>query len=71
MRKGQLSQTARAAAAFRAVHQMLEGGAIFKDPFASKILDDQTAAYLSIMTADESLRPLRLFIAARSAIPRM
>ncbi len=66
MRSGQLSHTARAAAAFRAVHQILEDGAIFKDPFASKILDEQTAAFLNIMAADESLRPLRLFIAARS-----
>ena len=37
MRQGQPSQTARRAAAYRAVHQMLEGGAIFKDPLASRI----------------------------------
>src|SRR5579864_2716022 len=66
MRSGQPSRTARGAAAHRAVHQMLEGGAIFKDPFASKILDEQTAASLNEMAADESLRPWRLFIAARS-----
>jgi|SRR5579871_1259266 len=63
---GEPSQTARGAAAYRAVHQMLEGGAIFKDPFASRILDEQTADSLKEMAADESLRPLRLFIAARS-----
>ena len=66
MRSGQLSQTARGAAAYRAVHQMLEGGAIFKDPFASRILDEQTAVTLNEKAADESLRPWRLFIAARS-----
>jgi methyltransferase (TIGR00027 family) len=66
MRFGQLSQTARGAAAYRAVHQVLEGGAIFKDPFASRILDEQTAASLNEVAADESLRPWRLFIAARS-----
>ena len=66
MRSGQPSQTARGAAALRAVHQMLEGGAIFKDPFASRILDEQTAASLNKVAADESLRPWRLFIAARS-----
>jgi methyltransferase (TIGR00027 family) len=66
MRSGQPSQTARGAAAYRAVHQMLEGGEIFKDPLASRILDEQTAASLSEMAADESLRPMRLFIAARS-----
>jgi O-methyltransferase involved in polyketide biosynthesis len=39
MRSGQPSRTARGAAAHRAVHQTLEGGAIFNDPFASRILD--------------------------------
>lgn len=68
MRFGQLSQTARGAAAYRAVHQVLEGGAIFRDPLASRILDEQTAASLNEMAADESLRPWRLFIAARSRV---
>jgi O-methyltransferase involved in polyketide biosynthesis len=45
---------------------MIEGGAIFKDPFALRILDEQTAASLNKMAADEWLRPWRLFIAARS-----
>ena len=66
MRSGQPSRTARGAAAFRAIHQLLESGAIFKDPFASRILDDQTAASLNELAADELLRPWRLFIAARS-----
>jgi len=64
MRQGQPSQTAQGAAAYRAVHQML-GGAIFKDPFASRILDKQAAVSLNEMAADQSLRPMRLFIAAR------
>ena len=66
MHHGQPSQTARSAAAHRAIHQILEGGAIFKDPFASRILDERTAVSLNEMAADESLRPMRLFIAARS-----
>jgi methyltransferase (TIGR00027 family) len=66
MRFGQSSQTALGAAAYRAVHQMIEGGAIFKDPLAPRILDERTAASLNEMAADESLRPWRLFIAARS-----
>jgi methyltransferase (TIGR00027 family) len=45
---------------------MLEGGAIFEDPFAFRILDEQTAGSLNKLAADESLRPWRLFIAARS-----
>jgi methyltransferase (TIGR00027 family) len=66
MRDGQLSQTARGAAAYRAIHQHLEGGVIFKDPFASRILDQDTAAALDELAANDSLRPWRLFIAARS-----
>lgn len=66
MRDGQPSQTARGAAAYRAIHQKLEGGAIFKDPLASKILDQETAATLDEIAANASLRPWRLFIAARS-----
>jgi methyltransferase (TIGR00027 family) len=63
---GQPSQTARGAAAYRAIHQTLEGGIIFSDPFAARILDDETRARLDETTADPSLRPCRLFIAARS-----
>ena len=66
MHHGQPSQTARSAAAHRAIHQILEGGAIFKDPFASRILDERTAVSLNEMAADELLGPMRLFIAARS-----
>jgi methyltransferase (TIGR00027 family) len=65
MRDGQPSQTARVAAAYRAIHQKLEGGAIFKDPFASRILDQETAARLDEIAAN-SLQRLRLLIAARS-----
>jgi methyltransferase (TIGR00027 family) len=63
---GQPSKTARGAAAYRAIHQTLEGGIIFSDPFAARILDDETRARLDETTADPSLRPWRLFIAARS-----
>jgi len=66
MRDGQPSQTARGAAAYRAVHQTLDGGAIFEDRFALRILDDEAAAALNEMATNDSLRPMRLFIAARS-----
>ena len=66
MRDGQPSQTALRAAAYRAIHQRLEGGAIFNDPLASRILDQNTAAALDEIAADDSVRPWRLFIAARS-----
>jgi methyltransferase (TIGR00027 family) len=63
---GQPSQTARGAAAFRAIHQTLDGGVIFSDPFAARIIDDETRARLDETAAHPALRPWRLFIAARS-----
>ena len=66
MRTGQASQTARGAAAYRAVHQRLDGGTIFSDPYAFRILDAETLSTLEGMAADLSRRPMRLFIAARS-----
>jgi methyltransferase (TIGR00027 family) len=66
MRAGQPSQTARGAAAYRAIHQTHEGGAIFKDPFAVKILDEETRASLEQIAADPAQRRMRLFITARS-----
>jgi methyltransferase (TIGR00027 family) len=66
MQEGQPSHTARGAAAYRALHQTLEGGVIFSDPFAMRILDDKARARRDQIAADPSLRPMRLFIAARS-----
>ena len=66
MQTGKPSQTARGAAAYRAIHQTVDGGTIFNDPFASKILDDETRAMRDAIAANPSLRPMRLFIAARS-----
>ena len=66
MQAGKPSQTARGAAAYRAIHQTLDGGIIFNDPFASRILDDETRATLDATAADLSRRPMRLFVAARS-----
>jgi methyltransferase (TIGR00027 family) len=66
LRVGKPSHTARGAAAYRAIHQTLEGGAIFHDPFAMRILDDKSRAGLGEMAADPALQPMRLFIAARS-----
>lgn len=66
MQPGQPSHTARGAAAYRAIHQTLESGVIFSDPFAARMLDEETRARLGELAADASLRPMRLFIAARS-----
>ena len=45
---------------------MLEGGAIFRDPFARAILGAEGCAHADERAADPATRPLRLFIAARS-----
>jgi len=66
MRDGQPSSTARGAAAYRAIHQTQEQAAIFRDPFAEKILDAATHATLEEIAADPSRRGIRLFIVSRS-----
>jgi len=66
MSDGQPSRTALGAAAYRAIHQAYEGGAIFVDPFAMKILDEETRANLDQVAADPARRPMRLLIVARS-----
>jgi len=66
MRTGRPSRTALGAAMHRAVHQSLEGGAIFADPFALQILDDEARDGLAAMAGDPAHLPMRLFIAARS-----
>jgi methyltransferase (TIGR00027 family) len=66
MRDGQPSLTARGAAVYRAIHQSHEDAAIFRDPFAERILDDETRATLDEIAADPSRRGIRLFIVSRS-----
>ena len=66
MEAGRPSRTALGAAMHRAVHQMLEDGVIFTDPYAVQILDDEARAGLPGMADDPAHRPMRLFIAARS-----
>jgi methyltransferase (TIGR00027 family) len=66
MQTGQPSRTALSAASHRAVHQTLEGGVIFADAFALRILSDTAREGLDGMANDPAQRPMRLFIAARS-----
>jgi methyltransferase (TIGR00027 family) len=65
MQTGQPSLTARRAAAHRAVHQLIEQGAIFKDSFAVRILSEPAEALVAEAAADPDRRPMRLFIAVR------
>ncbi|CEJ13884.1 Putative S-adenosyl-L-methionine-dependent methyltransferase [bacterium YEK0313] len=60
------SRTAGGAAGFRAAHQLVEGGAIFADPFARAILDAETLAEADLRAADPATRPTRMFMAVRS-----
>jgi methyltransferase (TIGR00027 family) len=61
MEPGQPSRTALSAARYRAAHQVIEGGGIFRDPLATRIVgvppDEEEAP---------GRRPMRLFIAART-----
>ncbi|MEU4693139.1 SAM-dependent methyltransferase [Actinoplanes sp. NPDC023714] len=62
MENGQPSRTAWSAARYRAAHQILETGSIFRDPLAVRILNEPQADLL----ADAPRRAMRLFIAART-----
>lgn len=66
MQPGQPSRTALGAAAHRAAHQVLEGGRIFADPLAVRILGADAEAAVRDAKIDPSGRRLRLFIAARA-----
>jgi methyltransferase (TIGR00027 family) len=66
MLEGQFSRTALGAAGHRAAHQLREGGRIFADPLAVRILGADAATMLAEADADPRRRGLRLFIAARS-----
>ena len=68
MKQGQPSRTASGAATLRAVHQVLDRGAIFADPLAVRIVagDVDIEAAVRAAVDDPSRRRLRLFIAVRS-----
>lgn len=66
MQLGQPSRTARAAAAHRAAHQILERGRIFPDPLALRILGVDAEAVAREAENEPSRRRLRIFISART-----
>jgi methyltransferase (TIGR00027 family) len=66
MQRGQPSRTALGAASHRAVHQVLEKGAIFADPLAVKILGDYADEAIRDAQNDPSKRRMRIFIAVRT-----
>jgi hypothetical protein len=66
MLSGTPSRTAKAAAAHRAAHQVLEQGRLFADPLALRILGDDAETAVREAEADPSKRRMRIFIAART-----
>jgi methyltransferase (TIGR00027 family) len=66
MQQGEPSRTAFAAAAHRAAHQILEGGRIFSDPLAVRILGRDAESIAREAEAEPSRRTMRLFIAVRT-----
>jgi methyltransferase (TIGR00027 family) len=60
------SHTAERAARHRAVHQLLEGGAVFFDPLAVQLLGENPQKILRETVERPDERLMRLFIAARS-----
>jgi methyltransferase (TIGR00027 family) len=66
MQQGQPSRTALGAAFHRAANQVLEGGFIFADPLAARILGAEAPAAIAAAKNDPSRRKLRLFVAART-----
>ncbi|MBY5360629.1 SAM-dependent methyltransferase [Rhizobium leguminosarum] len=66
MRASEPSRTAMGAAAYRAAHQRADGGAIFLDPYARRILGEAACAEADLKAQDPATRSFRLFMAARS-----
>ena len=68
MQSGRPSRTAMGAAGHRAAHQVLEGGFIFSDPLALRILGADAEAAVHAAQNDPSRRVLRIFVATRSRL---
>ena len=66
MQAGQPSRTALGAAAHRAAHQLLEGGRIFSDPLAVRILGQDAETVVREAQEHPFKKIMRLFIAVRT-----
>ncbi len=66
MKHGDASRTALSAAGMRAAHQTLDGGMVFADPLAVRILGGDAEAAIAVCKAQPERRGLRLFVAMRS-----
>jgi methyltransferase (TIGR00027 family) len=68
MQPGQPSLTALGAAGLRAAHQVLDGGSIFRDPLAMRILGANADALVQDAQAHPARERLRWFVAIRTRI---
>ena len=66
MKHGQASRTALGAAGRRAAHQAVEGGMVFADPLALRILGADAERAIALARERPERRGLRLFVAMRS-----
>ncbi len=66
MQEGQFSRTALGAAGRRAAHQVVDGGRVFADPLALRILGEDADAAVAEARANPELCGLRLYVAMRS-----
>jgi len=66
MLEGQPSRTALAAAESRATHQVVEGGRIFRDELAVRLLGADEATLVANAAAAPERRGMRIFVAARA-----
>jgi methyltransferase (TIGR00027 family) len=66
MQEGQFSRTALGAAGRRAAHQVVDGGRVFADPLALRILGQDADAAVAEARANPELRGLRFYVAMRS-----
>ena len=66
MKNGQASRTALGAAGHRAAHQAIEGGLVFADPLALRILGGDAEEVIASAKGEPERRALRLFVAMRS-----
>jgi methyltransferase (TIGR00027 family) len=62
------SRTAFGAAAYRALHQVLEGASLFEDPYALSILGIDAETLKANPAAGDDRRGIRFFVVARSVI---
>jgi methyltransferase (TIGR00027 family) len=68
MQEREPSRTALAVATHRAAHQVVEGGRVFADPLALRIIGADARTLARDVEANPSRRGMRFFVSARSAV---